>query len=213
MTNPFAMTDPVPPAAPAAPVTPTPAPIAAPAAQPVQPAAAPAAPTYPADADPFANSDPAPQAARAPRFRELYGRLIILVPKKLELGVASGRFKNPDGSPTTQDRMTADIIVCDGPTIHYGGEPEKIPPIPHTKTAEVPVKFADAYLSFAGIISQCRDALAARQAGRPGMVIGRLTKGTDDSKGNPPWLLTPATDADKALGRQALAAVTADPFA
>jgi len=197
MTNPFALTDNT--------SAPVPAPVAA------QPVAAPAPATLPAGEDPFANSDPSPQAPRSPRFRELYGRLIILVPKRLEKGLVSGRFKNPDGSAVIQDRMTADLIVLDGGTIHYGGEPEKVPPIAHDKTAEVPARWNDTFISFAGIISQCRDALAARAAGRPGMVIGRLTKGTDSGKGNPPWLITPATDADKALGRQYLA--TVDPFA
>lgn len=157
--------------------------------------------------DPF--GDPAPQEARAPRFRELYGRLLLLVPKKLEAGIVSSRFKNPDGSAQTQDRMTADIIVLDGGTIHYGGEPEKIPSVPHTKTAEPPARWDNAYISFTGIISQCREALVKR-----GMVLGRLSKGADDSKGNPPWLLQPATDADKVLARQWLAAQPppADPF-
>src|SRR5689334_3674669 len=99
MTNPFALTDNT--SAPA----PTPAPVAP---------AAPVAATLPAGEDPFANSDPSPQAPRSPRFRELYGRLIILVPKRLEKGLVSGRFKNPDGSAVIQDRMTADLIVLDG---------------------------------------------------------------------------------------------------
>ena len=200
MTNPFAMTDPAP----------------VPATAPVTPPAAPPAPAQPAadpygDADPFANSDPAAQAPRAPRFRELYNRLVIIIPKRLEKGLVSPRFKNTDGSATIQDRMTADIIVLDGPTIHYGGEPEKIPPTPHHLTAEVPAKWADTFISFSGIISQCREALARKAQGQPGMVLGRLTKGQDSGKGNPPWILTVATDADKEIGKAYLH--TVDPFA
>jgi hypothetical protein len=164
----------------------------------------------PAD-DPFANSDPAPQAPRSPRFRELYGRLIILVPKKLETGLVSGKFKNNDGSPVTQDRMTADLIVLDGGTIHYGGRPEDIPSVPHDKVAEPPCKWSDVFISYAGIISQCRVKLSERAQGKTGMVIGRLGKGEDSGKGNAPWLLYPANDEDKGKGRVYLA--NQDPFA
>jgi len=195
MSNPFALDTPAP--APAAPAAPAPATVTAP-------------PAPQNDADPFAGSDPAPQAPRGPRLREMYGRLVIIMPKTVEKDRPT-QFKNPDGSQQKQDRMTADVIVLDGGTIHYGGRPEDIPSVPHDKTAEPPAKWADMFISAAGLISQCREALAKRQAGQPGMVLGRLTKGQDTGKGNPPWILTPATDADKVIGKAYLANV--DPFA
>jgi hypothetical protein len=198
VTNPFA--DPGPATATAPPAAPAPAP--PPAAQPTAPA-----PTVDqfGGADPFANSDPAKPAAKGPRLRELYGRLLILIPAKVE--VVPNRLGKPG---ETQDRMTADVVVLDGGTIHYGGKPEEVPSVPHDKTAEVPHKFPSMFISSVALISQCRDALASRQQGKPGMVIGRLTKGEDTGKGNPPWILTPATDADKAIGRAWLA--SNDPF-
>lgn len=211
MTNPFAM-DPAPAPAQSATATAT-LPPPATVVQPVvaQPAAvAPAADPF-GGVDPFANSNPAPQAPRGPRFRELYGRLVIIVPRKLDKDVVSQKFKNADGSPVVQSRLTADLIVLDGGTIHYGGRPEEMPPVPHDKTAEPPTKWESVYISYNGIISQCREALARREGGQPGMVLGRLTKGQDTGKGNPPWILTPATDADRAIGRQYLA--LQDPFA
>lgn len=208
MTNPFALDTP-----PSTTTTSAVATAPAPAGNPFGAVTAPAAPAQPT-ADPFAGGDPfsgpAPQEARGPRLRDIYGRLVLLVPHKLEVGVTS-QFKNPDGSPQTQDRMTTDVIVLDGGTIQYGGKPEKVPPIPHTKTAEVPHRTVRMYISSAGLVSQCRDALAARLAGKPGMVLGRLTRGSDSGKGEPPWLLTPPTEDDKNIARRYLA--TVDPFA
>jgi hypothetical protein len=199
MTNPFALPDTTPAAPAAAPVTATaPSPVTTPAPAP------PAADPFGA-ADPF--DAPAPQQARGPRIRDLYGRLLLLVPRKLEENVP-----NRLQLGTTQDRLTADVIVLDGGPIAFGGRPENVPPVPHDKVAQVPHKTASQYISNRGLISQCREALAKRAQGQPGMVLGRLTVGTAKEEGqNAPYLLTPPTDADKALARQYLAQV--DPFA
>ena len=200
MTNPFAVD--TAPAPTPAPTTPTPA-----AANPFgQAPAAPVAPVQPTGGeDPF--SGPAPQKARGPRLRDLYGRLLLLVPTKLETGVP-----NRLQAGSTQDRMTTDVIVLDGGPIAFGGTPEKTPPVPHDKTAQVPHKTAGQYISSTGLISQCREALARRAQGQPGMVLGRLSTGTAKEAGqNAPWLLLPPTDEDKQLARQYLAQV--DPFA
>jgi hypothetical protein len=141
----------------------------------------------------------------------MYGRLLLIVPKKLEEGI-QGRFKGRDGSPQTQDRMTADVVILDGGTIHYGGAPEKTVPIPHDKVAEVPFKVDAMFISATGLISQCRVALSKKVTqGRPGMVLGRLKTGEAKGDDNPPYILTPATDADKQVARAYLANV--DPFA
>lgn len=191
-------------APPAAPVDPQYAAfLAAQAAQ----AAAPVAPAAPASNDPF--DDPAPQRPRGPRPQELYGRLVLIIPKLVEK-VPSQDEKAPAG--TMVDRMTADVIVLDGGPLHYGGKPEKLPPIPHDKVAQIPFRQASMYVSAVGVISQCRDALAKRERGEPGMVVGRwMTGQQSDPRKQPPYLLEKATDADKALARQYLA--TVDPFA
>lgn len=208
MTNPFAVDTVAPPASAAPAAQPNPF-AAAPAAQPL---AAPqianavqsAQPMAPGD-DPF--SAPAPQAPRGPRLRDLYGRLLLLVPTKLEIGVP-----NRLQPGTTQDRMTADVIVLDGGPIAFGGKPEETPPIPHDKTAQVPHKTPAMFISATGLHSQCREALAKRAQGQPGMVLGRLGVGTKKEAGqNAPWLLSLPTEQDKALARQYLAQV--DPFA
>lgn len=194
--NPFAMPETATPATPAAP------------AQPVTP------PASAASDDPF--GAPAPQAPKGPRFRELYGRLLLIMPTKLEEGIISNQFRNDDGSPVIQDRMTADVIVLDGGDIHYGGKPEKMPPVPHNMVATVPHKTAKQYISYSGIISQCRPYLAnylAKNGGKT-MALGRLARGENENKGEKPWILTEATDADRAIARAYLAAnPPADPFA
>lgn len=205
MTNPFALDT--------APAQQVPATAAAPPAGNPFGAApvAQVAPAAPAAGDPFGGgdpfADPAPQEAQRPRLRDIYGRLLLIIPHKLEEGIP-----NRIQPGTTQDRMTADVIILDGGTIHYGGAPEKTPPKPHTKTAEVPFKSARMFISSAGLISQCREALAKRlTTGTPGMVLGRLAVGDAKGDQNPPYLLTPATDADKQVARAYLANV--DPFA
>ncbi|MBB4689802.1 hypothetical protein [Amycolatopsis jiangsuensis] len=208
MTNPFAFgnaTAPAPTAsAPAQP--PASAPVAAPATLAIDtPPTAPAAAPTPAGDDPF--SAPAPQAARGPRVRDMYGRLLLVIPHKLEEDLP-----NRLQPGTTQDRLTADVIILDGGEIQYGGKPEATPPVPHTKTVATPFKSERMFLSQRGLISQCREALAKRLQGQPGMVLGRLTTGEAKEAGqNAPFLLSPPTDEDKALARQYLAQV--DPFA
>lgn len=197
--NPFAYDAPAQPDA-AAPTTTTPAPVPA---QQAAPPAAPAAPAAPGGADPF--DGPAPQATR-PRVLDMYNRLVLVIPHKVET------VPNRLQPGTTQDRMTADVIVLDGGPLQYGGAPEKVPPVPHDKQVNVPHKIDRMFLSQAGLISQSSQALAKRQRGEPGMVLGRLTTGEASKPGhNPPWLLSPPTDADKQAARAYLA--TVDPFA
>ena len=180
--------------------------LAAQAAQQAVPAA-PVAPAVPAGGDVF--DDPAPQRPRGPRPQELYGRLVLIIPKLVER-VPSNDEKAPAG--TMVDRMTADVIVLDGGPLHYGGKPEKLPPIPHDKVAQIPFRQPSMYVSAVGIVSQCRDALAKRERGEPGMVVGRWMTGVQtDPKKQAPYLLEKATDADKALARAYLQ--TVDPFA
>lgn len=161
-------------------------------------------------ADPFDN--PAPQAER-PRVRDIHGRLLLIMPLSIEKGVPN-RLR----PGTKQDRMTADLIVLDGGTLHYGGAPEKIPPVPHTKHVEIGdgFKIEGLFISQVGLLSQCRQALANKLSENGGntMVLGRLTVGQATGGNNPPYLLNPPTDADKALARKYLAAhPPTDPFA
>ena len=207
-TNPFALDTP-----PTAVPAPTPVPAAAPApASTQQPAAfsnPPIAPPVAPPADPFTSGDPfsgpAPQASR-PRVRDMVGRLLLVIPHKVET------VPNRKQPGETQERMTADVVVLDGGPLAYGGAPEKLPSIPHDKTAQVPYRVDRLFISSAGLVSQSRQALAKRLQGQPGMVLGRL--GTGEAKSadySPPYLLSMPTEQDKQIARQYLAGV--DPFA
>lgn len=203
--NPFAL-DPTPPLAIDTPPTSAPMPTqAAPAFVAPAQSAPIAPPVAMPSGDPF--SGPAPQAPRGPRLRDIYGRLVLVLPIKVEQNLP-----NRLQPGTFQDRMTADVIVLDGGPIAYGGKPEAFPSVPHDKTATVPHRTARQFISSVGLISQCRDALAKRLRGEPGMVLGRLTTGKPPEDGsNPPWLLSPYTEQDAAIARAYLASV--DPFA
>jgi hypothetical protein len=150
--------------------------------------------------DPFGG--PAPQLPKGPRIRDVHGRLVLITPWKVET-VANRLSKEPGA---TQERMTADVVVLDGGTIHYGGRPEAMPPTAHTMAAEPPLRTERQYLSQAGLISQCREALAVNlrdpNAAVPRMVLGRISTGAAKGDNNPPYLLTPATPEDIALARR-----------
>lgn len=181
--------------------------------------AATAAPSAPAqrpvqggtDDDPFGG--PAPRAPKGPRFREMHKRLLLILPKKLEEGVPN-RLGEPGD---TQDRMTADVIILDGDPIAYGGEPEKVDGKPHDKVAQIPHKNTAMFVSYSGIVSQCREALENYKAKKGGktMALGRLGLGeVPTNGGNRPWVLQDPTEQDRAIAREYLRKnPPADPFA
>lgn len=166
-------------------------------------------------ADPF--GAPAPQSDRA-RVRDCAGRLLLIMPKKVETVRNSLDRKNPDA---TQDRMTADIVILDGGPILYGGNPEaRQNPKAHDRTHDVPWKMTGSYVSNVGLVSQCRDALHEHLRAKSGqppkgptMVLGRLYQGPAGENPEGPWLLAAPSDEDKALARSWLAANPRDPFA
>jgi hypothetical protein len=170
---------------------------------PVPPTAAPTS----GGSDPF--DDPAPPRPKGPRLDEMAGRLLLIIPK----GMDKASSKETDGTTSTYDRMTADVVVLDGPPMAYGGKPNGRPPVPHDKVAPIPWREVGMFISAKALISQSRNAWEKRQRGEPGMVIGRLGYGEQpaDPKLQAPWILTTATEADKALARAYLA--TIDPFA
>lgn len=193
MTNPFA---------PQAPVAPP-----APAANPFGANVPTQSPYAPEGADPF--GAPAPRADR-PTMLCLPGRLLLIIPKRMEYQVP---VKNPKpGMPTHQDRLTADVIVLDGGTLHYGGDPQARPPRPHDKTTEVPHKIEGMYISQVGLLSQTREEIAKMQAGKVGMLLGRLGYGEATKGNNAPYLLQPFTPEDAAIARAWLAVNPVTPF-
>jgi hypothetical protein len=142
---------------------------------------------------------PAPPPDRGPRVRDIYGRLLLISPKKIETVV--NRLSKVPGE--MQDRMTVDIVVLDGGPLAFGGAPEATPPKPHDRTVEIPYLIEGLWMSQVGLVSQCREALANKLSGLPGkqtMVLGRLSVSEDSKPGqNPAYLLLNPTPEDGAL--------------
>lgn len=164
----------------------------------------------PAGGDPFA--PPAPQVDR-PRVQDLFGCLLLVMPKRIERGLLT-KFRDSQGQPTRQDRMTCDIVVLYGnpnspyggnaQQVAYGGSPEKINRggRPHDRFFAVPGRISDIYVSNVGIISQCRDALRQVEEGRgQGMVLGWLDVGEAQGENAPPYLLREYDDRAAQLAR------------
>lgn len=141
--------------------------------------------------DPF--SDPTNVSAY-PKVTDLRGHLVLLKPTKLEEGLLSA-FSKP-GKPQYQDRVTADVVVLDGPLDDFEDD-----------------EFPDMFFSQARLVSQMKRSIG-------GMVLARLDTrepGTKAGEGNP-WGLNPPTDDDRKVARKYLADLEKskaeeDPFA
>lgn len=201
MTNPFLTPPPAPAQAPPPPAAGNP--FGASVAQQYAPNGFPATP----GGDVF--GAPAPRADR-PTMLCLPGRLLLIIPKRMEYQIP---VRNPKpGMPTHQDRLTADVIVLDGGTLWYGGDPQARPPRPHTKTVEVPYRIEGMYISQIGLLSQAREEIAKMQSGQVGALLGRLGYGEASNGNNAPYLMQPFTDQDAAVARAWLAQNPITPF-
>lgn len=213
-------------------------PTAQPAYAPTAPAGYPTAPPPPGQpaSDPYGGQNggqddpfggPAPQNLR-PRIRDLEGRLLLIMPEKLERGVVSKTLKNKDASgnlvPVIQDRLTATVVVLAGPPVHYGGNPDARQTSqrkPHDKIAELPWRIKSMWIQNVGLISQCEiamDNVERRARGvqlPPGsifMVLGQLYQSEPTTNPEGSWLVHPPTDEEKAIARAWLRANPSDPF-
>jgi hypothetical protein len=141
----------------------------------------------------------------------MYGRLVLVLPQKIEHGLTS-KFPDPaTGLPRTQDRMTATFIVLDGPNpIAFGGNPYAMPPVAHTKSEALPHVSKALWISQSKLIEQCADALAKVQRGESGMVLGRLKRAGTEA--NSAWVLEDATAEDEGIANYYLQAVAAGTF-
>lgn len=143
--------------------------------------------------------DPAEQALGSqPRMRSLgEGRLCAFVPLRLLTNKVS-KYK-----PEPHDVLVADIIVCDGTVVMYGGNPTD--GTPDTTPWPVPSVIRNSWIDQVGLIDRLRDGI-----GR-GVILARLDKVLTAS-GRKVWTLTKASDADKALAGPLLAKYRAGQF-
>jgi hypothetical protein len=136
--------------------------------------------------DPF--SSPDNSGGGGPALRTIgVGRLLVIVPLRIQRGVA-----NPFQVGTTQSRLIADVLVCDGQPFMYGGDPTKglpdnLGPFP------VPGNIRGMWIHSDGIIDQIPEEKIGR-----GVILARLTKANTRS-GRQVWKLDDPSAADKAI--------------
>jgi hypothetical protein len=142
----------------------------------------------------------------------MYGRLVLVLPQKLEHGLPS-KFTDPaTGQPRTQDRMTATFIVLDGANpIAFGGNPYSMPPVAHTKSEPLPHVSKALWISQSKLIEQCQEHLPAPGQTQGGMVLGRLVRAGNEA--NSAWILQDATPQDEEIANYYLAGVASGQFA
>lgn len=157
-----------------------------------------------ASGDPFGG--PAP-ASKFPAVAGLKGRLLLVKPTKLETGITS-RFKEADGSAKTQDRLTATIVVLDGPAtftwVDREGDQQTLTADADGAPFSIPVEFTDMYLSQAKLIGEVKKYLNARP-GEASMALGRLIKLPPRDGQSGAWSLESPTSGDADLARKYIA--------
>ena len=135
---------------------------------------------------------PAPPQASIVRPRLLdigrEGRLVLVKPTKVERDLPNNLGKPGD----KQDRMTADVVILDGPPFMFGGAPEKGQP--HTHNGAPPYEILSMYISSGPLISQCE-----RRIGE--YVLGRLSI-RQLPNGNTAYRLNDPTEADSDQARK-----------
>lgn len=149
---------------------------------------------HPQGAPAFRPPDPPQANIVRPRLLDFgrENRLVLISPIKIERNVPNTLGKTGD----VQDRMTADLVILDGPLFPFGGAPEKGKPHTHT-TPAIPYEVLSIYISSGPLISQCERRLGE-------MVLGRLTI-RDLPNGNTSYRLLDPSPADEALCAQYLA--------
>lgn len=120
------------------------------------------------DGRPVVHTDGEPVFVSPPSLRTLgVGTLLFIVPKRIERGVKNNR---PGAWKPTFDRLTADVIVCDGQGRRFGGDPTRdlddpLGPYP------VPCVIEDMWIDKDGIIERVPESLIGT-----GFKIGRIAK-------------------------------------
>lgn len=181
------------------------------------PAQAPGAPVFGSQIAP--PPPPAPSGEKGGAdLLAMFGCLVLWMPTVEETVAKNPRFVTDEqrrNGQTSQQRMTATVVVLDNPRtpglIEYGGNPYGLPPVAHTDRAQLPYVRKSMWINQGKIIGQLRSFLRggadAPADGSQGMTIGRVNKvgpGATD-----PWFLDHPTDADHLLARQYVEAVQA----
>lgn len=135
---------------------------------------------------------PPPGQGNGPRVADLKARLLLIMPERCDRGIAS-KFTNDDGTPRTQDKMIATVVVLDGGPIAWGQSPQN----PQGTQAQVPHVIKNLWIQQTGLIAQLEQALALRLQGGPGLALGRLWQA--GTAKNDPYVLADPQPQDVAI--------------
>lgn len=121
-----------------------------------------------------------------PKMRDLVGRLIIVEPIRMDEDAMDTRSTPPKKRPEAYFNLT----VCNGGPLKYGDSQDKAAPRPYTHESDVPARWTNVNSYNYGFVTAIRDALAAGEAARVGVVqYGRtaylITKPSTDIDGKP----------------------------
>jgi hypothetical protein len=134
------------------------------------------------DGRPVIHTDGEPVMVSPPSLRTLgMGTLLLIIPKKIERDLKNTRKTKAD-ERDTYNRMTADVIVCDGTGRMFGGDPTRglddmLGPYP------VPCVIEDMWIDKDGIINRIPDNMIGT-----GFKIGRIRK-TKTNSDRMAWIL------------------------
>jgi len=117
----------------------------------------------------------------APKFRHLLGRTIIVEPIRVDEDAMDTSVNPPVKRPEAYFHLT----VVDGGPVQYGDSQDRdvSKQRPNTHESDVPCRFTNVNDRSFGFVQAVRDALAAGEPGR----VGVVQQGT---KGNKPYLIT-----------------------
>ena len=128
---------------------------------------------------------------------DIEGRLLIIVPKKLETGVPS-QFKDPKtGQPKLQDRITADVHVLDGTPITQVIDGEGDVKLELKEPLTPPFMIPDAYISQTMLVQQLEDVVGTGK-----FRFGRLGFLPPRPPNKKPFVLFGTTEDEKAQAKQ-----------
>jgi hypothetical protein len=133
-------------------------------------------------------ADPSAVGGTRPAMRDLVGRVVVIRPNRYEPtapGVTPG---------STQERITADIMVVTGGPLQFGGNPGRGKP--NTLQAPAPYFATGVYISNTNIVAACKEFVGKS------VVLGRVAVGITNTPGNnPPFNLLKVTPAEPEYGQ------------
>lgn len=134
--------------------------------------------------------DPSVGGEPRPSISELNGRLVVLVPHRIDESTVD-TFSKVEPKPA-KPTLYADVIVLDGGPLNYNAAPKASPPRPYpTHVVQVPAEFLNLTLQHPNIVNSCRGAV-----GR-GIVQGIIEQGISSTPGNnAPWNLAKLAEGD-----------------